>query len=263
VVRQAGPGVFTIIAGERRLAAARLLELTEVPCLVKNCTEQEALMIALTENIQRRDLTPIEKAKGLRRLQTDCHLSQEEIGKRIGMSQSAIAHYLRLLDLPREVQTLIDGGELSMGHGKVLAGVAREAQVTELALDCVSQNRSVRDLEMLLANRQQPGRRGWDSESPTKRKEEIELPNGVFVIIRCSRDPESGTIEVPYYSQHEREWTIKALSEARSSSVSLSRSAAGSAGGVGTGERLRLVPGHSDRRLNQDGGGVPLQRDGT
>ena len=134
VVRQADDGTYEVVAGERRLLAARSLQLREVPRIVTECTKNEALMISLTENVQRTDLNPMEKAYGLSRLLEDFALTQEEIGWRIGMSQSAIAHHLRLLVLPAEVQELIKNGTLSMGHGKVLAGLGDKKQAVALAL---------------------------------------------------------------------------------------------------------------------------------
>lgn len=213
VVREAGPAEFEVIAGERRLLAARLLKMLEVPCLVRECNDAEALTLSLTENLQRNNLSPIEKATGLRRLVIDMGLTQQEIGERIGVPQSVIAHHLRLLKLPVEVQHLIHEGVLSTGHGKVLAGVKDRKRVIDLALECVEQNRSVRDLETSLAGAAD-GAASRKAAEARRTREERELPNGVFLIIKENfGDACSGTIEIPYYSVTEKEWVLNAVSK--------------------------------------------------
>lgn len=212
VVRESDAGEFEVIAGERRLLAARLLKMTEVPCIVRECTEAEALTLSLTENLQRNNLSPIEKARGLTRLLVDMALTQCEIGERIGMPQSAIAHHLRLLRLPEEVQHLIHDGALSTGHGKVLAGVKNAEQAVELALDCVAKNRSVRDLEASLSGEMHEDARPKGPDPTRRKREERELPNGVFVVIKEDGvEVGGGKIEIPYYSVTEKEWVLNAL----------------------------------------------------
>lgn len=216
VVREVRVGEFEVIAGERRLLAAKLLKMAEVPCVVRECTEAEALTLSLTENLQRNNLSPIEKARGLRRLVAEMALTQQEVSERIGMPQSAIAHYLRLLGLPVEVQHLIHDGVLSMGHGKVLAGLKDRKRAVDLAMECVAKNRSVRDLEMCLSAAADPIAHRYTADSPRKTREERELPNGVFLIIKENLGEVcSGTIEIPYYSEAEKAWVLSALSERR------------------------------------------------
>lgn len=214
VVRQVEANTFVIVAGERRFNAARLLKLRQVPCVVRQCTDSEALVISLTENLQRNDLDPVEKARALRRLLDEFALTQQEIGKRVGMSQSAIAHYLRLLSLPQEVRRLISEGALSVGHGKVLAGIADEHDAIDAALDCVSKNKSVREFEASLAIARGKTDKREPRGSVRSKREEHELRNGLFLVIKESREERgSGTIEIPYYSLEEKNWLLKALSE--------------------------------------------------
>ena len=214
VVRQVEADAFVVVAGERRFAAAKILNLRQVPCVVTQCSDSEALVISLTENLQRSDLNPIEKACALRRLLDEFSLTQQEVGKRVGMSQSTIAHHLRLLSLPREVRSLISEGALSVGHGKVLAGIDDEHQAIDAALDCISKNKSVREFEAWLASARSKTDRRASRESIRNKREERELRNGLFLVIKESRDNEgSGTIEIPYYSANEKDWVLKALSE--------------------------------------------------
>jgi len=217
VVRSRGGGVFEVIAGERRLRAARLLNLPEVPCVVRQCSDAEPLLVSLTENLQRNDLNPMEKAYGIRTLLEDFKISQQELGQRIGMSQPAIAHHLQLLNLPFEVRHLLQEGSLSVGHGKVLCGVRDGKEATALALKCLSESMSVRELEALVAESSAAQGRTRSRESSKHRKEELELPNGVFLIIKSSlASPDSGGhIEIPYYSEEEKRWVLEALSRER------------------------------------------------
>ncbi len=226
VVREADVGEFEVIAGERRLLAARLLKMVEVPCIVRECTDAEALTLSLIENLQRNNLSPIEKARGLQRLLVDMALTQQQIGERIGMPQSAIAHHLRLLRLPVEVQHLIHDGSLSAGHGKILAGVKDPKRAIDLALDCIAKSRSVRDLETSLTSAAdrvvhgracpetaEGGEQRTAADSSKRAREERELANGVFVVIKDDGGELcSGKIEIPYYSVTEKEWVLNTLS---------------------------------------------------
>jgi ParB family transcriptional regulator, chromosome partitioning protein len=214
VVRRVDTNSFVVVAGERRFAAAKRLNLRQVPCVVTQCSDSEALVISLTENLQRSDLDPIQKACALRRLLEDFALTQEQIGKRVGMSQSTIAHYLRLLSLPRGVQRLIGEGALSVGHGKVLAALDDEEEAIDAALDCISKNRSVREFEAWLSSERGKTDKRPSRESLRNKREERELRNGLFLVIKESRDKlGNGTIEIPYCSHEERDWVLNALAE--------------------------------------------------
>jgi ParB family chromosome partitioning protein len=214
VVRQVEANAYYVVAGERRFTAAKLLNLRQVPCVITQCSESEALAISLTENLQRSDLDPVQKAFALRRLMDEFALTQQEIGKRVGMSQSAIAHHLRLLSLPQEVRHLISEGALSVGHGKVLAAITDEHEAIDAAKECVSKNKSVREFEALVAiARGKPDKR-VPRGSVRNKREEHELRNGLFLIVKESREERgSGTIEIPFYSQDEKNWLLTALSE--------------------------------------------------
>jgi len=149
VVRRAGDG-YELVAGERRLRAARLAGLTEVPAVVREVSDEQAMEIALVENLQREDLNPMEQARGLRSLIDRFGLTQEACAARLGMSRSQVANILRLLALPGRVQELLEEGLLSAGHAKVLAGVADGALAERLAERAVAEQWSVRQLEEAL-----------------------------------------------------------------------------------------------------------------
>jgi ParB family chromosome partitioning protein len=175
-------------------------------------------MISLTENVQREDLNPLERAQGMARLLNEFRLTQQELAESIGMSQPAIAHHLRLLTLPTEVQCLIEDGALSFGHGKVLAGVADRGCLVGLARTAVSSKTSVRELEILVANRQRKLQARFGRSAKAATREELELPNGVFLVLKEeSSQPSCGKLEIPYYSKCERDWVIRVLLSAKGS----------------------------------------------
>lgn len=113
---------YRIVAGERRYRASRLAGLSTVPCIVRDLTNEQQMEAALIENLQRQDLNPIEEASAIRSLMDECGYTQEQAAQKLGKSRPAIANTLRLLTLPKQVLTLVQSGELSAGHARVLAG---------------------------------------------------------------------------------------------------------------------------------------------
>ena len=148
-VRAAAGGAYKIIAGERRWRAARLAGLSEVPVVIKDVTDAEAMELALIENLQREDLDPVEEAMGYRQLMERCELTQEQTAQNIGKSRSAIANSLRLLNLPDDVLAFLKEGKLSTGHAKVLLGLPDAALQSQAAEAVVGQNLNVRQTEAL------------------------------------------------------------------------------------------------------------------
>lgn len=148
-VRAAAGGAYKIIAGERRWRAARLAGLSEVPVVIKDVTDAEAMELALIENLQREDLDPVEEAMGYRQLMERCELTQEQTAQKIGKSRSAVANSLRLLNLPEDVLTFLKEGKLSTGHAKVLLGLPEAALQSQAAEAVVGQNLNVRQTEAL------------------------------------------------------------------------------------------------------------------
>jgi ParB family chromosome partitioning protein len=151
VVRKAGNG-FELIAGERRLRAAKLAGLATVPAVIRESDDAESLREALIENIHREDLNPIELAEAFRELLEELGLKQETLAERLGMSRSHIANTIRLLQLPTEVQQLIGEGRIQAGHGRALLSLGdAEAQRT-LAVRIAAEDVSVREVEELVRN---------------------------------------------------------------------------------------------------------------
>ena len=143
-------GMYQIVTGERRWRAARMAGLSEVPVIVITADDKKAAELALVENIQRSDLNPIEEAMGFAALIEEYGLTQEETAKRIGKSRSAVTNALRLLNLPESVRKMIENGEISSGHAKVLLGLSRPENMEKIALQIVSRDLSVRETEKLV-----------------------------------------------------------------------------------------------------------------
>lgn len=138
---------FIVIAGERRLRAARLAGLENVPVLIKRVTQKDTLVMAIIENVQRDDLNCVEEALAYYRLMNEFELTQEEVAKKIGKERSTIANFLRILKLPREVIQLLQKDQLSFGHAKVLAALKNDDKAKNLAHQAVQESWSVRELE--------------------------------------------------------------------------------------------------------------------
>ena len=148
LVRKKGTS-YEIVAGERRYQAAKAAGLTEVPVIIRDISDEDVFELALIENLQRSDLTPMEEARGYRQLIDEKGLTQEELAKTLSKSRSAITNTLRLLDLPKEVQQLLEEGKITAGHARAILAVAGEERRIALAQKVVSDHLSVRQTESL------------------------------------------------------------------------------------------------------------------
>jgi len=200
---------FILVAGERRLRAARRAGLTTAPCVIRPATAQQMLEWALIENIHRADLNPVERADAYRTYIDRFGLSQEQAAERLGQPRSTVANYLRLLDLSDDIRRLLSLGRLSFGHGKVLAGLlAQPARQLALARKAATEQLSVRALEELVtaalrdAGVERPAQRRRSSKPPYIRdlEEQLSQTVGTRVVIRPARAKNSGRIVIDYYS---------------------------------------------------------------
>lgn len=152
VVRSTGGDRYEIVAGERRWRAAKLAGLKQIPAVIRALDERGAMAVALVENIQRADLNPLEEAEALHKLIQECGLTHEACAEAVGKSRAAVTNLLRLTELEPEVQQLLRDGQLSLGHAKVLLGVAGARQ-TSLGKMVAAQQLSVRQTEALVQAR--------------------------------------------------------------------------------------------------------------
>jgi ParB family chromosome partitioning protein len=141
------PHQFEVVAGERRLRAAQLAGFTDVPAVIREFNDQEALAVSLIENIQREELSPADEARALKRLIEEFALTHEQVAQAIGRSRAAVSNLLRLLDLPAEVTTMLESRTLSMGHARALLGLEDDEERVRLAQMIATREWSVRETE--------------------------------------------------------------------------------------------------------------------
>ena len=157
-VRPLDGGFYQIIAGERRWRASRMAGLTEVPVVIKDVSDEQAMELALVENLQREDLDPVEEAAGIRELMTRCDLTQEQAARKLGKSRSALANSLRLLNLPETVLELLKSGFINTGHAKVVLGLPTPELQAEAAQIIADNQLNVRQAEALCKKMAKPAK---------------------------------------------------------------------------------------------------------
>jgi len=206
---------FTLIAGERRLVAASMAGLESVPAIVRDASEQERLELALIENIQREDLTPIEAAKAYEKLQEEFGLSQELIATRVGKSRVAVTNTIRLLKLPESIQMAVARGKVSEGHARALLGLPNK-KAQEAALQTIEKNNlNVRQAEELVrkfSGEKPESKRRKPSKSAEIKSIEDDLRSRLGTKISINQGKKGGTIVIHYYSQEELEAIIETIS---------------------------------------------------
>jgi ParB family transcriptional regulator, chromosome partitioning protein len=212
VVRPAGPAApagagWELVAGERRWRAVRRLGWSEVPVVVKDVDDRTLLVLAIVENVQREELSPLEEATAYRQLIDEFGLTQREVAESVGRERSTVANLLRLLGLPASVQRMVSEGKLSMGHARALLAAPDERRMAELAQEAVERGLSVRAVEERVRRTVRPqhgdGAKKADEPSadPHLRHLETQLQRalGTAARIRVVRG-ESGRIEIPFYN---------------------------------------------------------------
>lgn len=201
LVRPLPNGAYQLVAGERRWRASRLAELKEVPVIIKELTDTEAMEIAIIENLQREDLNPIEEAEGLQTLIDKCGFTQEEVATSVGKSRPAIANALRLLKLPEDVREMTKKGEISAGHARALLSFDSQALMQEVAAKIVSDKLTVRDVEKL-AKRPKTAE---TKKAPRRRDSiydevELSLTEALGRKVKVYNGRSKGTLEIEFYS---------------------------------------------------------------
>ena len=201
LVRPLPNGAYQLVAGERRWRASRLAELKEVPVIIKELTDTEAMEIAIIENLQREDLNPIEEAEGLQTLIDKCGFTQEEVATSVGKSRPAITNALRLLKLPEDVREMTKKGEISAGHARALLSFDSQALMQEVAAKIVSDKLTVRDVEKL-AKRPKTAE---TKKAPRRRDSiydevELSLTEALGRKVKVYNGRSKGTLEIELYS---------------------------------------------------------------
>jgi len=218
LVRRAGEG-YELIAGERRLRAARKAGLREVPVIVREASNSETLQLALLENLQREDLNPIEEATAYQRLQEEFELSQEEIAQKVGKSRPAVANCMRLLLLPKEVQQELAQGKLPVGQARALLGLESEALMLAAAREVITKGLSTRAAERLVARLKSGRKRKREtalSDSNLRSLvEQLQRSLGTKVRLVHRAGSGRGKVEIEYYSLADLERIIQMMTGGR------------------------------------------------
>lgn len=203
---------FELVAGERRLRAARLLGLETVPVVIRdNVDDEHSLRLALLENIQREDLNPIDEAKGYKRLMDEFRMSQQDIADQLGKSRSGVANALRLLNLPEELRQRIEAGELSSGHARALLAADSLEEQMEIARLIRERGLNVRETEILASKEKKRHatkntKTSQTSPALAELQKRLEARFGTRVHIRVRKtDESSGRIEIDYYNTQDLE----------------------------------------------------------
>ncbi|MBI5077217.1 ParB/RepB/Spo0J family partition protein [Candidatus Falkowbacteria bacterium] len=204
-------GAYELIAGERRLRAAKILELASVPAIIRAAGEQEKLELALIENVQRANLNPMEKAAAYARLADEFNLTQEAVAKKMGISRSAVANTLRLLDLPEKVQQAIVSGEITEGHAKIICGLSDEKEQLALLEKILRNDFTVREVEQDVRSSSKKIITRRRLKNPLLEEKEDQLRRALDTKVNINQKGERGQIIIEFYSDEELDSIINRI----------------------------------------------------
>lgn len=213
LVRKKGEN-FELIAGERRLRAAKKAGIASIPAIIKDFTDEQSLEIAIVENLQREDLNPIEEALAYRALTLEFGLTHELVAKKVGKSRATVTNSLRLLDLPREIRESINKGEISPGHARPLLSIQGKEKQLKAWKEILKKNLSVRDVEALhsLAEKKPAVKKTKKSQTnPFLADVEERLRSGLSTKVDINGTEQKGNIRIKYYSKDDLERIIEKL----------------------------------------------------
>lgn len=213
VLRKSGKG-YEIVAGERRWRACRKAGIKEIPCIIKELTDEENMLIAIIENMQREDLNPVEEAEGINQMIEVYGMTQEQVSKSVGKSRPYITNALRLLKLPVEIRQMLSEGKLTAGHARAIAGVEDKKKQLLIAELVIKNELSVRQTEKLIkeekTNEKRPAKRRAEKNADVKRVEE-DLKMILGTKVNLEHKGKKGKIEIEYYSREELDRLIELL----------------------------------------------------
>ena len=217
LVRPLPGGSYQLVAGERRWRASRMAGLQEVPVVIREMDEEQAMEIALIENLQREDLNAIEEATGYKQLMERYGMTQEQVAKRVGKSRPAIANALRLLNLPQKVMDMVGEGEVSPGHARALLAFDDQDRIVEIAQKVKTGKYSVRDIERMAKNQDEkkekaakaPEEPAWGDKSAFLTEMEIAMSMEMGRKVRIIPNGEGGTLQIQFWDEED----LKSLAE--------------------------------------------------
>lgn len=212
VVRKKKTG-YEIVAGERRWRAAMKAELAEVPCLIRELSDEQNMLIAIIENMQREDLNPVEEAEGLNQMIVTFGMTQEQVSKSVGKSRPYIANSLRLLKLPEYIKENMAEGKLSAAHGRTLITVEDETVRKSICDRIIEEGLSVRAVEKMVSEigKDKKKRPAARVKNPDVARVEAELKESLGTRVTINQNGNKGKIEIEYFSREELERLIELL----------------------------------------------------
>lgn len=216
IVRKAERG-YEIVAGERRWRACRIARLKEIPCIVRELTDEQNMLIAIIENMQREDLNPIEEAEGLNQMADTFGLTQEQISKSVGKSRPYITNALRLLKLPEIIKEMVSSAVISAGHARAIIGIEDTNKQIEIAQKVAKEGITVREIEKLIkeanGKKTKPTRRAAKNADTKKAEEDLKDILGTKVLL--NQKGKKGKIEIEYYTKEDLERLLELLKTLR------------------------------------------------
>jgi ParB family transcriptional regulator, chromosome partitioning protein len=216
IVRKSIKG-YEIVVGERRYRAATAAKLDVVPVVARELNDQQMMELAVLENLQREDLTPIEEGAAYQMLMDKLKITQEEVAKRLGKSRPHIANHIRLLSLPAPIQELISEGKLTMGHGRALLGLKNKKNLSALVNRILKESLNVRQLEKLIG--EMNGNVSRETKQPEKKKDvfikeqETMLRERFGTTVTIKQSKKKGKIELEFFSQEDLNRILELLQE--------------------------------------------------
>lgn len=212
MVRRKGDGVYELIAGERRWRASKDAGLAVIPAVIKNCTDQEALLLALVENLQREDLNPMETARAYSRMMKEFGLTQEAVASKVGRDRSSVANFIRLTHLHPDLQLLVEDGTLSTGHAKVLLSLSTPEAQLRIAKLVASSRLSVRETEKLV-EQAIIGKKSIARTTRTPQWSDLEdrLQKRLGTKVTIHPQGQGGKLIIHYFSADELDGVVEAL----------------------------------------------------
>ena len=212
LVRRKGDGIYELISGERRWRAAKEAGLETIQSVIRNCGDEESVVLALIENLQREDLNPMEMARAYHRMMNEFGLTQDIIARRVDCDRSSVANIVRLINLPSEIQQLIETNQLSMGHAKVILGIPSQNEQLRVSQLVVSKGFSVRETEKFIESSPVAKKRGAKELRRTAWsdvEERLQKRLGTKVIIQKGK--RGGKIVIHYFSPPELDGILETL----------------------------------------------------
>jgi ParB family transcriptional regulator, chromosome partitioning protein len=217
-----GPARWELVAGERRWRASMRLGWTEIPAVIREVDDRTLLVLALVENLQRSQLSPLDEAEGYQRLAEEFSLTQQQVADTVGKDRSTVANAMRLLQLPSSVRQLVRDGQLTAGHARALLGLDTDRRIADMARLAVEEGWSVREVESHVKRSRQPSRSEPRSRvreaTETTLEEELQRYFGTDVRIRRGRG-NRGRVEIPFFGADDFERIFEMLTRRRASDV--------------------------------------------